>query len=276
MLGEVERGGVGDFKARKRPSCQGIKVERDLLRQVDDLIAELYGLGEQTLWRLNCLVYAGAVMVERRARRSQTRSKDGVRKDKAIRDKETDVISLRRKIGWLTDEISRRRSSRCPTARQRCNQARLRKMFGAQNLQQLKVQLEQEKARLRVRSLQLRRLRSNQRQRAINDRYRRQGPGALGDGQTSSKVSSIPTADQITEYWMGVVGVPGTSNLDDPAIVQWQAEMGGLPDSHWEEPALAVWKCALRKIKSWKAPELSGGNPSTKQLTFCGESQREL
>ena len=257
VLRKVEGRDVGDLSVRRRPSCQGIRVEGDLLTKVDLLIAELYERGEKSLWRLNCLVYTGAVVVETRARRSLTKSEHGVRKDKAIKDKEADVLSLRRRVGWLTDEISRRRRSQRLTRRQRSNRARLRRMFGVQNMQQLKVQLETEKARLRVRSLQLRRLRAARKRRALNDRYRRQGPKVLGDGTASQNVRP-PAADQISEYWTGVVGVSGSCDLSDAAIAQWKGEMDGLPEPRWEEPASAVWRCALKKMKSWKAPGRDG------------------
>jgi len=39
-----------------------------LLRAVDDLVEEEFEKGEKTLWRLNCLVYTGAVVVTNRAK----------------------------------------------------------------------------------------------------------------------------------------------------------------------------------------------------------------
>ncbi len=70
VLGEVRKGGEGNLTARKRPACQGIKVDEHLLKQVDEFIDELYLGGGRTWWELNCLVYAGADVVENRARKS--------------------------------------------------------------------------------------------------------------------------------------------------------------------------------------------------------------
>ena len=131
-------------------------------------------------------------------------------------------------------------------------------MFGAQNTQQILVSLEEQKARVRVRTLQLRKMRSDLRRRAANACYRRSGARGLSEGQSESNVPTQQTADQITEYWSGVVGVPGTCDLNDSAVVQWRAEMDNLPDPTWEEPELRVWKVACRKIKSWNAPGRDG------------------
>ena len=49
----------GDLIGRVKPSCKGILVLQRLLRAMDDLIVELYHEGSQSLWRLDCLVYAG-------------------------------------------------------------------------------------------------------------------------------------------------------------------------------------------------------------------------
>lgn len=258
VLREVRKGGEGDLKARKRPACQGIRVDPDLLRRVDGLIHEFYESGGRSWWELNCLVYAGAVVVENRTRKSLQRPGGEGRKDQAIRDKEADIVRLRRKIGWLTSELSRRRCNRVPTRRQVANKARLQRMFGVQNLQEMAVQLETEKTCLRVRSLQLRKLRDGVKRKLLNERYRRQGPRALGAGQTPLNSPTPPTADQITEYWSGVVGVPGTCDLSDPAIRGWQEGMGNLPEPTWEEPSPAVWRSALRRARSWKAPGPDG------------------
>ena len=49
---------------------QGIRIDRDLVMQVDELINQEWHIDEQTFWRLNCPVYAGAVVVEGRSRKS--------------------------------------------------------------------------------------------------------------------------------------------------------------------------------------------------------------
>ena len=61
----------GNFLAQLRPLCQGIQVDGALLKAVDDLIAQEWeDCSGKMFWKLNCLVYAGAVVVERVVKRS--------------------------------------------------------------------------------------------------------------------------------------------------------------------------------------------------------------
>ena len=195
----------GKFSARLRPSCQGIQVDSALLRVVDNLIAQEWEdcSGKMlTLWKLNCLVYAGAVVVERVVKRSLVRlGGDRCPRIESIRRKEAKVTELRRKIGWLTSEISRRETSAKITERQYRNQARISRIFGLQSLREIEAQLETLKGFLCVRCLQLRHLKKTLRRKRLNERYRHLGPRVLDkQNEASSNTSSLPSADQITEY----------------------------------------------------------------------------
>ena len=142
VLREVLLEGVGCFDKRKRLLCQGVRIDRNLVKQVDELIDEewFYSL-EQTLWRLNCIVYAGAVVVERGSRKSPVQQR--VQElEVALKAKQAEVTQLRRKVGWLTNEIARRKVNSRPTERQYSNINRLRRMFGPQTLRQMEVQVE--------------------------------------------------------------------------------------------------------------------------------------
>ena len=250
-LGEVQLGGVSCFSTRTRSTCRGKKVDAELLTEVDGLISEEWELGEKSPWRLNCLVYAGASIVE--AHSSPKPVKDSGW-DPDLKTKAAEVTQLRRKIGWLTSEIGRRKSNSKPTARQYSNIGRLRRIFGPQNLREMEVQLEVLKCSLRIRALQLRRLKKIMRRRNLNRRYRCQGPSCLEKRGYTPNDLAQPDASQISEYWSGVMGVPGEYNLDDPAITTWQEEMRELPDPIWEEAEPDVFHMALKKTSSWKAP----------------------
>ena len=50
VLREVQRGGEGDLRRRKRLACREIRVDGDLLSGVNDVIHEAYRGGEQSLW----------------------------------------------------------------------------------------------------------------------------------------------------------------------------------------------------------------------------------
>ena len=192
----------GNSSARLRPLCQGIRVDGALLKAADDLIAQEWEeCSGKTLWKLNFLVYAGAVVVERVVKLSLVRpGGGGCPRVESIKRKETEVTELRQKIGWLTSEISRRKTSPKMTERQYRNQARICRIFGPQSLRELEAQLETLKGFLHVRCLQLRHLKKTLRSKKLNELYRRLGPRVLEkQNGASSNISPLPSADQITE-----------------------------------------------------------------------------
>jgi len=71
---------------------------------------------EKILWRLNCLVYTGAVVV---------RWKHPSKAPRSQQVKEADVTTLHKIIGWLESEIRWRRNGQKATAGQRKNMRRL-------------------------------------------------------------------------------------------------------------------------------------------------------
>ena len=133
MLREPLVEGVGCFDKRKRLLCQGVRIDRDLVMQVNELINQEWQSDEQTFWRLNCIVYAGVVVVERRSRKSPGQQR--VRElEVALRAKQIEVSQLRWKVRWLTSEIARRKGNSRPTERQYSNIYHLCRMFGPQTL----------------------------------------------------------------------------------------------------------------------------------------------
>jgi len=81
---------------------------------VDDLVEEEFAKVEKTLWRLNCLVYAGAVVVT-------NRWKHPSKAPRTQQVKQADFTTLRKIIGRLKSEIGWRRNGQKATARQRKN-----------------------------------------------------------------------------------------------------------------------------------------------------------
>jgi len=81
-----------------KPKCRGVKISESLLRAVDNLVVEEFERGTKSLWRLNSLVDAGAVLVSNRVRKPwKTPMLQGET------HKEEDVLRLRRKIRVRSD-----------------------------------------------------------------------------------------------------------------------------------------------------------------------------
>jgi len=69
IVTDVQSCEVGDLSRRGKPKCRGVKIQESLLRDVNNLVMEEFERGTKSLWRLNCLVYAGAVLVSNRVRK---------------------------------------------------------------------------------------------------------------------------------------------------------------------------------------------------------------
>ena len=89
VVKDVQSCAEGDLSRRGKPKCRGVKIGEELLRAVDDLVVEEFEREKKTLRRLNCLVYAGAVVVTNRTQHpSKTRS-GGLREERReLLDKE--------------------------------------------------------------------------------------------------------------------------------------------------------------------------------------------
>jgi len=236
---------------RGKPKCKGLLVQRNLLTAVDSLIVEEYAKGEATLWRLNCLVYAGAELVCRRVRGTFRTT----RKRPDLKRKEEDVTNLRRAIGWLVAEIQRRKFDKPATSRQMANIRRLR--VEHYTIHELVTMLETKKARLRVRVTQLRKLRANAKSRAINTAYRRQGPSCLRSGSGGEQGVQPPSASRVSDYWNSVIGVQGDWEPNE-AVVSWMFESAAPCPQGVEPVAPQLWGSVVNRLRSWKAPGRDG------------------
>ena len=111
---------------------------------------EEFAKGNQSLWRFNCLVYAGAVVVSNMVKKPWV----ALRKQQVNPRKEVDIAKLHRTIGWLECEIRRIKRGDKITARQHKN---LREMkMEHRSLWELEMPLRMQKAHLRVSVTQIR------------------------------------------------------------------------------------------------------------------------
>ena len=85
----------GNFFSLVRPLHQGVLVDNALLRAADYQIHQKWeDCSGKTLWKLNCLAYAGTVIVKRVVKHSIDRlGGGGCPRVKSIRQKEAGVSS---------------------------------------------------------------------------------------------------------------------------------------------------------------------------------------
>ena len=259
VLGDIDRAEEGCLEGRGKPRCKGSYVANELIRGVDDLIVEELKQGPQTLWRLNCLVYAGAVVIERRVKKPRPEQRQLTNR-KALQ-----INHLRRVIGWLECEIRQRKRGSPLTSRQKHTARLLRTIFGdLSSMRKLRATLETQKSKLRVRAMQVRRLKEQSKRKRLNEAYRQRGPQCLQHQRHGAEdQTNRPSAEEVSEYWQSVIGEPGDYNPEDPAILAWQRSIDVAPeadrseeeeDQYWQ----SIWQKTLKKARSWKAPGHDG------------------
>ena len=133
---------------------------------MDSTIERMMG-ESNSLWKLNQLMYAGAVVVERRVKRPPPLA--GVTLDQ----KQRKIWHLRMVIGWLQCEADRRRKGKALTPRQRYNLGLLKKTFGdLRSMTKLRATVENQKSLLKLKCMQLSRLKKVRCVRLLNSQYK--------------------------------------------------------------------------------------------------------
>ena len=127
-------------------------------------------LKSKSLWTLITLVYAGAVVVEKRV-------KNMLPKPQAkVEQRWGKIEHLRRVVERLESELDCRRRGIHPTPRQWRNQKVLTKIFGdLRSISKLRATLEHQKS-LWKKSHQLKRVKTGLRKKRLNSQYKTLGP----------------------------------------------------------------------------------------------------
>ena len=207
-------------------------------------------------------MYAGAVTVTESLRKPESKSKPS-----DLLTKKTQIAQLRWQIGWLSDEVRRRKSGtratkRHATKRQHKNLDLLKSIYiyiyCDTSLANLQSQLETLKGKLRVTTMQVWHSKARSKRKEVYDRYKSEGPSCLDPDKRGHECrGQPPTSDEVTQFWESVIGVPGEYNLEDPSIVQWKESIS---ISSEEGPAVdqLMFKSAIKRSRSWKADGHNG------------------
>ena len=153
-------------------------------------------------------------MVEGRSRKSPGRQRER-ELEVAIKAKQTEVTQLRRKVGWLMSEIARRKGNSRPTVQQHRSLAQ--DVWSANTAPNGDPSGETQRGLEGTDAPAA----SDEGFDLLNEQYRCLGPKCLEERGTPWNNSILPDVDQMTEYWTGVIGVPGTYDLENPAIKRW-------------------------------------------------------
>ena len=158
-----------------------------LLSVVEELVSsgeEVKEIPDKSLWTLNNLVYAGAVVVtERLSAVAEAKQKGKGTTQSAISKRLETTKKLRQKISSLKEEISRRkRGTLKPSRKERFRIHRFKRMFGARlRIRDIDVLVEKHKQRVRVRIqlAQIKRLQKTSSRSKTNQWFHVLGLGSL-------------------------------------------------------------------------------------------------
>ena len=208
--------------------------------------------GYTTLKRVNSILYSvGTAIVEwdksRRAKRVSQRME--WYQQQRLQEK-----TLRRYIGWISDELQSRKHARQRTNKQRCNFARICKRYKIRETHQLTRKLESLKEQLKLVKKRIEMRLSDETRKKI----RLAPPGTVlrenlgNEGQCS--------VEQIRTYWAGIIG-KGEAFTRTQAMASWEnslkhVEVQKLDSTTAKE--YQTWKKVLAKARPNKAPGPDG------------------
>jgi len=128
----------------------------DLLDSLDKLMVEKWVVSDKSLWTINQLLYAGAWTAYQslRNKSGKTTSYEGL--EQALEKKQSKVAELRAVLGKLITELHRREKKLPLSNKQRRNVKLL--MMQKQTNIQLKNRIEQQRAKLQIKTHQAKKL----------------------------------------------------------------------------------------------------------------------
>ena len=123
---------------------------------MDEIINEEYNKDKHSLWRLNCLVYTGAMVIAKGAKHLPRQGPPASEERRAL-----EIKLLRKTVGSIHSDLEKRKTN---------SQT---KKNGTESVQNLRVFLRKKKDLLRIRTTQARRKLTLKKRKAINAKYRK-------------------------------------------------------------------------------------------------------
>ena len=255
-LKEVEAS-QNDLSGRCRFNCRGRRID-ELLKQVDSLIVRHWtaegGTCEDPFWVLSSLVYAAAAVVHRRVTGRRPGTNSSKRKPPKKRREDHKVSHYRRLLNWLAQEIMRQKEGKKATPRQHKIRRTLMKVVGCLHMNSLLEARERFRSLLKVRATQLKRQKQRKDAAHLNEAYRRSGPSALRTNNAEESPKDFPLQSGVSDFWKGIVGIPGTWDPDDAAIQRWRDDLVNIECSDEYIDIKEAFRGVIKRMKSWRAP----------------------
>ena len=242
----------------KAPRREQLRIQTKKVKECwwtwANVVAERHIGRCKSLRQVNSMVYALGKAIETLSHRGTYEAKKkhaewavGIRKE---------IGNLRKHIGWISDEIKRRRAGARPTRKQIDNFCRIRKKYERQgkslrSASNLRAKLEFLKGHMHV---LLQKIEHDKCSR-IAYQSRDQSAKAVLNPRSESRIGSV---ELIRDYWATIVG-KRLAFRGDPRIGEWANELSERvrPQSLAKDKQ-ETWRFVLRKAKSFKAPGPDG------------------
>lgn len=265
-------------EARRYPRKPGRKrfwLTQEQLTQLDKLFKEAWGKSRPTWKRLNCLVYAISQTFDPSTERktwseAQNNWKVGNRREEK---------RLRRLISWIDQEVLRVITGRRRTPKQRHIAWILRREYGSDTLPCLEAKRAELVLQLkRVAHLQ-RKSREEAKRKEQNENWHKE-PSMTCFGCQSQIPPIVPNAEDIHDFWNGILGQEGQYDLNEPAFDLWREDIEAkdIPQNRERiRVSPQLFNNVIKKAKSFTAPGPDGvRNFWLKKLPSVKEALREM
>ena len=250
----------GNFSERME-SVGKVSIPIALIRAADDATADIWESEgkNQSLWRLNCLIYAAGVVLNKLARSGNKRTKSTweQKSDGAAEKCRLRLAEARRWYSRVAVEMSRQKKGKILTRRTGKNRTILQAKYGSTAMSKLTIESVKLRDVIKIYSEKVKRMRNRARCRLVNARYRSQGMKALGSPKNRHSKTPAPNVsrDAMEDFWRDVVGQTGTYQPEHKSIVRWRSMLGEIPSFKGDlKISVNEWQRVVRKVKSWRAP----------------------
>lgn len=262
FLGHLAHALTGFSRA---PLRKPAKVIKPLLARCDRLIAK-YMLptkakagAKPSFGRVNALVYA-AGRTYNELYKAENSASDALGKER-IEKVNAEVLSLRKSIGKIHAELTRRRKHAKPTPRQSANLVEIYFQYKVRSVPELTSCLNILKDRLRLIKNKVAVNEAALRRRQARQDYAR-SPGARYFNRSERGGGDCPSPGAVRRYWKGILG-GGRQFAATGSVARWgqlcgetYGALGGVKVS--KEECLGSYRRAICKARPFKAPGPDG------------------
>ena len=254
--GAMRKESEGNFE-RRHESVGKMRFPHALIRAANKAALQVWeSEGErQSVWGLNCLVYATGITLRKELVESERdrgdREKVSTEPDKSA----TRLLEYRRWYIRIQRELTRQKKGIKLTRRALRNRRLLIRKYGGTIVPKLELERSKLQAIVKIQVHKSKRTKVQSRYRLLNRQFRSKGVKTLQAGTDRMNPGSpAPDKKDLETFWTSIVGVGGECDSRHPDVLKWYETLGEKPSPKGDvKITKSEWNRALKKIKPWKA-----------------------